>query len=592
MKLSVRTKWMATYLAIGAVVFVFVALYLNSTLKNYFQNKFEDQWRRQLTLAGDYLERTDGLLSSVEEIDAWADRTGRILHMRITVIDTTGRVLGDSGVETKHLNEVENHASRPEVIQALRQGFGRSERFSSTVNMALVYLAQTVGEPGHPKAVLRIAVQQAVIQESLAQIRSLVLFASIVGFILIIVFGWLVPRSVTLRIKQMTRGAKRFARGDFSKIVQTKSHDELTALGDALNAMATELEASISETEEERDLLQAILQSMREGVLVVSKTGNILLCNRQFQDMFDISAEVQGEPVQQVLRDVQVLKAINRVVSENTHVRLHVTLPGPTYRSLEAQMAPLGETARLSGLVAVFHDTTQLDHLEKVRRDFVANVSHELRTPLTAIKGYVETLQENETIAPQRAAEFLRTIHKHSERMTKLVDDLLILSRLESLESASELHDVNLTVCIREVLKRFANVIERSGVEVCPELPANLPSIRGVTSEIETALENLLENAIKYGKDGKRIVIAAAERDGEVEVSVRDYGIGIPVEDQPRIFERFYRVDKGRSRSLGGTGLGLSIVKHIVQRHGGQIRVESELGKGASFIFTLPTASE
>ena len=590
MKLSLRWKWMLVYLSVGAAVLIFMSLYLNSALNGYISEKFDRYWRSELALSKDYVEHVKFSSWSAVEIDRWADRTGAALGLRVTVIDTSGRVLGDSRVDLAQLSSVENHASRPEVRAARKTGFGKSERVSTTVNTALVYMAATIGTLKKPQGIIRIAVPVSDIEASLSHIQALIWITSGVGFFLIVIAGYVITESATRRIQQMAKGAKRFAKGDFSKIIRVDSRDELTDLCDSLNQMAEELQQSFAEITVERDQLRVILNSMLEGVLVLNESRKVLLCNHRILEIFDFNSPLEGAFIQDVVRDTVLLDAFQRVMADKQDHILKFEPAGPVHKMMEVHISALGKKEESRGLVAVFHDISQLEHLENVRRDFVANVSHELRTPLTAINGYVETLLDRK-LPPKKQMDFLQTIHKHSERMTKLVEDLLILSKVESVTSERHLQEVELTVLIREVIARFRNLLEKSNMRLSLQIPDKLPPINGIASELETVLENLLENAIKYGKDGREIILSAHEFFSEIEISIKDKGLGIPVEDRPRIFERFYRVDKGRSRELGGTGLGLSIVKHIVQRHGGQIKVESELGRGSTFIFTLPKMS-
>ncbi|MFQ5754440.1 MAG: ATP-binding protein, partial [bacterium] len=426
----------------------------------------------------------------------------------------------------------------------------------------------------------------------ISEINRMIWFAGGLGFILIIIVGFIISNSLTVRLNKMAGTARRFATGDFAIKIKSISKDELGDLSVALNRMAEDLQSYIMQLKQERDQLEAILNSMVEGVMVTDLSGNIVLSNHSFQNIFNLPAPINKRSITEVFRDAHLLEAIESAMAQKEDRFETIELVSPFRKSLEAHIAILGSKENSLGTVVVFHDVTQLAHLEKVRRDFVANVSHELRTPLTAIKGYAETVLENGTLPQNKAKEFLKTILRHTNRMSKLVVDLLTLSKLESVDSEDYLLDTNLSQIIFRVVDNFKNEIDKSKVELNLNVPENLPKVKGVVSEIETALENLLDNAFKYGSKGKEISISVKESQSEVQVEVTDQGMGIPVEHQPRIFERFYRVDKGRSRELGGTGLGLSIVKHIVQRHSGRIWVESEVGKGTTFSFTLPKAKK
>lgn len=591
MRLSIRWKWLIAHLLIGVLVLIFMVVYLRSGLEKYFEARFEARWKTELMLLKEYVETQN--FATMVAADAWADKTGNLINARVTIIDKIGRVLGDSEVEFQDLQEVENHGDRPEVIQAFATGFGESRRFSSTINMDLVYFAAPFGRPENPQGIIRIAVPVSEIEDSLAQIHRLIWLAVGLGFVLVFAFGFFVSKTLTGSVKDMADAASRIAKGDFSTKVQPKTNDEMADLGLAFNRMSEELQRYVNQITRERDQMQAIVHSMVEGVMVTDLSGKIILTNRSFARMFNLTKPVIGSVQNEVFRDVELLEALERAKLTQKDEIVVVEPLSPFRRSLEAHITILGLKEKPSGMVVVFHDITQLQHLEQVRRDFVANVSHELRTPLTAIKGYAETLLENGAVKKNKAREFLETIVRHSDRMSKLVDDLLNLSKLESVDTEIEFRRLALDELIRKVVDSFKKINEKADLELTVDIPETLPAVKGIESEIENVLENLIDNAIKYGASGKKIIVAARDIGTEVQVDVSDKGIGIPIDDQPRIFERFYRVDKGRSRALGGTGLGLSIVKHIVHRHGGKLRVESKVGEGSTFSFTLrKTASD
>ncbi|MFQ5708010.1 MAG: ATP-binding protein [bacterium] len=591
MRLGIRWKWMLSHLLIGSLVMLFMILYLSARLESYFAARFENRWRRELVLAKQYVEsyRLESL--SLKEADHLADQIGEILSMRVTLIDSGGRVLGDSKVAFEALKEVENHGDRPEIVAARRQGFGRSTRHSATIDLDLIYLAEPLGSNQEARGFVRVAVPVSEIKESLAQIHHLIWLASGLGLVLVVAIGFVVSQSATGRIHAMAKAARRFASGDFSQPIKASSDDELTDLSMVLNQMAADLDKSLKEITQDRDQLQTILNSMVEGVLVTDPDGKVILLNRACKSMLPL-AKAEGVSVGELVRNARLLEALEQVLTTQEDRVETIELSAPQRRSLEAHISVLGPKRRPVGAVVVLHDITRLKRLERVRRDFVANVSHELRTPLTAIKGYAETLFQNGSVNEKRAREFLQTILRQTERMSKLVEDLLILAQVESEESDQALESLDLRTLIPQVLERFAASLNKQQMETQLELPEALPRVQGVASEIETVLENLLNNALKYGGQGKWLAVTANALDAEVAVSVSDRGVGIPVEDQPRIFERFYRVDKGRSRALGGTGLGLAIVKHIVLKHSGRVWVKSEVGQGSTFSFTLPTVKD
>ncbi len=587
MRVSLRLKWMAAHLLVGSLVLLFFVLFLGSQLEGYFEERFENRWKRELELAREFVEAGGEDLRTPVAADRWADRVGDLLGMRFTLMDSAGRVIGDSEVDLSRLQEVENHSDRPEVIEALATGFGKSRRYSTTVGFDLFYLAAPIGSPGGLGGIIRAAVPSSEIDESLSEIKRLIWLATGFGFALVLIAGYATSASLTERVKQMAVTAKLFAQGDFSNRVASGADDEISDLGKALNQMGDDLQRSLVQITQERDQLQTILDGMVEGVMVTDRSGNIVLTNNSFEQIFQVSGDGDLE-ASSLFRDPDLLEALICASRQSIDTVVSLELSNPVRKALKAHVATLGPADEPVGAVAVFHDTTELQHLEKVRRDFVANVSHELRTPLTAIKGYVETLLDASAIEAEQKNTFLNKVLRHADRMAKLVDDLLNLSKLESFGPETELEQFDLTnVCLR-VAENFSGLFRTSNLELKLNLPDAPVLVQGVHAEVESALNNLIENAVKYGGEGENVTVSLADLDDHVQVSIVDQGPGIPVDHQPRIFERFYRVDRGRSRELGGTGLGLSIVKHIVQRHGGRIWVESNLGQGAAFHFTLP----
>ncbi len=579
---------MAAHFFVGLAMLLFMVSYLSYRLENYFEDKFENRWAKELAVVSDYASTLGVGLFSETRADAWAGRTGKLLGLRVTLINSDGKVIGDSRVPLNELEALENHADRPEIVAARNSGFGKSLRFSTTVNLNLLYLAVPFNTAQNQAGFVRIAVPYSEIAETLGEIRMLIWLASGIGLILVIGIGFVSARSMTARLHTMAGAAQQMAQGDFSQKMVTTGGDEISELGEALNQMSSDLEHHVTGIKTERDQLEAILNSMIEGVLVTDEADNVLLTNPSFQKIFHLDKTVAGRSVRELFRDVKLLNAFYECRDHNKSVQVTFELHTPAKKTLQAQIARLGKGQTCSGLLVVFHDLTRLKHLEQVRSDFIANVSHELRTPLTAIKGYIETLIDADTLKREQADMFLAKVQKHTDKMTMLITDLLHLSKLESNDKPTSKEDIDLRQIVQRVAEAFSSIIENGQINLQIDFPEELPAVQGVPAEIETLLQNLIENAIKYGGDKKTIYVSARLQKNEIHVSVRDEGIGIPTEEQPRIFERFYRVDKGRSREMGGTGLGLSIVKHIVQRHGGRIWLESVLGKGATFTFSLP----
>jgi two-component system phosphate regulon sensor histidine kinase PhoR len=421
-------------------------------------------------------------------------------------------------------------------------------------------------------------------------------FSSLVGLLITLPLAYLILRSVTRSIQAVSDLANRVASGRLDQGVLAESDDELGRLSKAINEMSLQLQNKIEEISREKDYLQTLLRGIMEGVLVVDARGRILMVNSALRQLLSLPPHVEDRTPLEIIRNAELEKTLRQVLQDGESTTLELILPSPEGKTFEVNVvgispSPEGKGKEVEGrrgVIAVFHDITRLKELEKVRKDFVANVSHELRTPLTTIKGYAETLLEG-ALKEEVASQFVQVIKRHSDRLEKIVEDLLILSKIESKEFQLKMESLSVSDLIGDVLDILMELLNKKKISVSlGEIPPTL-LVYGDRQYLEQVLINILDNAIKYGHEGGTIMISATERNHrEVEISVKDNGIGIPKEDLLRVFERFYRVDKGRSHELGGTGLGLSIVKHIVQAHGGKVWAESQLEVGTTFYFTLP----
>jgi len=426
------------------------------------------------------------------------------------------------------------------------------------------------------------------------------LLSSLLGLLIAVPLAYFLTKFLTQPILEITRKATHLVSGHFGEDIYVDPYDELGKLSKAIDEMGIQIRKKIEEISKEKDHLQTILGGMMEGVLVVDGRGRILMVNDALRMLLSIPSEVTNRMPLELIRNAELEDAIRKVIQEGRTIAFELSLASSGGKTFEVNVvgispSPQGtekEGEEMRGAVAVFHDITRLKELEKIRQDFVANVSHELRTPLTTIKGYAETLLDG-ALKEEVASQFVQVIKRHSDRLEKIVEDLLILSKIESKEFQIKMESLSISDLIGDVLDFLKEPLNKKKISVSvDEIPPTL-LVYGDRQYLEQVLINILDNAIKYGHERGRIVISASERDQrEVEISVKDDGIGIPKEDLLRVFERFYRVDKGRSQELGGTGLGLSIVKHIVQAHGGRVWAESQLGEGSTFYFTLPTGRE
>lgn len=504
---------------------------------------------------------------------------------RITVITEQGLVLADSQSDPQTM---ENHAGRPELKEALATGSGHSIRHSVTINRDLMYYAvrqtTTSGQP----VLLRFALPLSTVTSVLTEFRKSLALASIL--ILVVVGGamLLVSRRFTNRVDRLTAFSRRVAEGDFHPEPAGSSTDALDALGASLNQTATRLDQTIRTLTEERNLSSAILGSMVEGVAVVNASERVLFSNPSFALILGLNASPQpGSGLVEVIRQTELIEAVRKVLKGEPRVESEI-VTGTLRQHFFAATVAAVRTTQANGAVVVLHDITDLRKLERVRRDFVANVSHEFRTPLTAIQGFSETLLAGAMNDPQNRERFLGIIVEHARRLARLTDDLLMLSKMDADRLELEIRRLPVEQLVGSCIETAQPRAIEKDLRLSVNLGKNLPDIAADRRRLTEVLQNLIDNAIQYTPAGGQIMVSGEATDSEVVITVSDTGIGIPQADQPRIFERFYRVDVARSREVGGTGLGLSISKHLMEAHRGRLWVESEVGHGSQFHFSVP----
>lgn len=493
---------------------------------------------------------------------------------RVTVIDNGGQVLADSGARAETM---ENHARRPEFQAALAGRTGIDTRNSHTLGVDFLYLAQPVSG-----GAVRLAVPLSAIAEAGMKVRRSLFYASALAFFIALLVALWASRGASARLEKILEFAAKIAEGDYTARLAEYQQDELGKVGMALDATARKLEASFEALEASRRELEAVLNGMQEAVVAITPDGRAQWANRRMEMLTPTGVRL-GQPVVQTVRDPSFLSAVQDAARTGQPVTARVVafVPG---RIFAATVAPITS----GGSVAVLHDLTDAEKIETTRRDFIANVSHELRTPLTSIQGYAETLLEGVN-SEETQRDFLEIIRKNASRMTRLTEDLLILARVESGDKKLKRRPVSPAELLRDASDYFRDHRSDSGMtlDVVNEALKMVSADRDVVFQV---FSNLIDNACKYAASGGRILLGAHDVDGFVEFYVRDYGPGIGSEHLPRLFERFYRVDKARSRESGGTGLGLAIAKHIILAHGGSISAESELNHGSTFVFSIPEA--
>jgi two-component system phosphate regulon sensor histidine kinase PhoR len=579
------------YLLIVVAALAVITVYLSQLLPEFYNNQVAaDLQARARLIEKQVLPKIKEL--DFKGIDQLVKVLGQSSSTRITVILPDGRVIADSDEDSE---KMENHGDRPEIKDALEKGLGRYLRFSSTLGQEMMYLAVPIEEQGQILAVVRTAIPATAIHRELKKIYNRIFLSILIVAVIAAGFSLVISRNISRPIEQMRDTAQRFASGELDLRVPVPKQIELAELADSLNEMARQLHRRFETITKQRNESEAILSSMVEGVLAVDSSSHIVSVNQAAANFLDIDAnKAQGRNVEEAIRNPDLQKYVQDILSEAVPGETDIVLSGPPERIIRLDGAGLTDShGNRSGAVIVLSDMTRIRHLENLRRDFVANVSHELRTPITSIKGFVETLQDGAITEPKEAERFLRIIARHSDRLNAIVEDLLTLS---SLEEGNEQRKIAFEK--KPVRPILSSVIELSSVKAEEKnITVDLDCDKDIQAKmnaalLEQAVLNLVDNAVKYSEPLSRIQIKVKKENGMVTISVRDNGCGIAKKYQERIFERFYVVDKSRSRKLGGTGLGLAIVKHIAAVHGGKVTVESTFGRGSTFTVYVPINSD
>ena len=581
-------KLALTFLALLLSVLLAVDFLAERALRTSYENDSYNQLKslaRVMRLHPPPLNNgTPQTPDEIAALNTWVAANGSS-GLRVTVISSDGRVLADSQSETATM---ESHADRPEVREALESGEGRSMRQSVSLRTSMLYYAVRVYLAGDTPVILRLSLPTDGFNAQLWNFRRNLWLWSLLIYLMSGAIAMIMSRAYTERIERLREFSRRVAEGDFRPLPADGKRDTLEALGASLNQTASRLDRTIRTLTEERNLSAAILGSMVEGVAVVNGGERLVFANPGFAAILGLDVPpVSGSSLLEVVRQTELIEAVRRVLGGEPRVEAEIVTGTLRQHYFAATVASVraGET---SGAVIVLHDITELRKLERIRRDFVANVSHEFRTPLTAIQGFAETLIGGAIDDPQNRGRFLAIILEHSRRLARLTEDLLRLSQMDAEQLLLEIRAVSVSQLIEACYETAQRRAAEKDLTLSLNVPSHLPEVAADIRRLQEVLQNLLDNAIQYTLAGGNIVLSAEARGDEVIFTVADTGIGIPQADQPRIFERFYRVDVARSREAGGTGLGLSISKHLVEAHGGRIWVDSDVGAGSKFHFSVP----
>lgn len=527
-------------------------------------------------------------------LESQAKRFKQLADMRVTYIRPDGVVLGDSDHDPATM---ENHSNRKEVKEALASGVGSSTRRSSTLGESMLYVAVPIQEDGKTVGIVRLAVSLRDVERSLGNMWLALVFGLLILFIIAAIISYRIARSVTRPLERMTSAAKRMANMDYEIRIPAEGKDEVNELARALNAMAASLQGQVNEIRQNEVRLQSVLDNMISGVVMIDPDGRIKLYNRSAELLLGSTAQERvGRSFGEVKQQYELVQLIREALQSHEPLHEELTVYYPEERLLELNFVPMHTNEEQEpGLLLVLQDVSAIRRLERMRSEFVANVSHELKTPVAAVKGFAETLLAGAVNDPETAQSFLTIIHDESERLNRLIGDILELSKIESRRSPLQFSPVDLYAFVERLAEFMSTEAAKKNINLEWHVEEGL-FVEADEDRLGQILLNLLQNGINYTPEGGSVRVAAevvegGESEGEeerVRITVSDTGIGIPKKDLPRIFERFYRVDKARSRSSGGTGLGLSIVKHLADLHHGSIRVESIVGVGSKFILELP----
>ncbi len=592
MKKKKRLLWQLypSYLLITLISLLAVGLFASSAFREFFLDRTAADLKSRAHLlekqVDNYIAPLDGM-----SVDSICKSAGRQSSTRITVIISSGKVVGDSEEVPENMD---NHANRFEVSEALRGEVGTSIRYSKTLKHEMMYVAIPLKRNNNILGVLRTSIPVTSIYDELQSIQIQIAFGGLLIALFAAGVSLFISKRISKPIEEIKKGAERFARGDLNYRMPAADTEEMRGLAEAMSQMAIQLDVRIKTAIKQRNELEAVLSSMKEGVIAVDLDEKIISINQSADSMFKSrTSDLEQRSIQEVIRNPELQKITKKAISSGEHSEGDIVLYQGEESILNVRTTSLlDENEKFIGIIVVLNDVTQLRHLETMRKEFVSNVSHEIKTPLTAIKGFVETLSQGAMENPGEAKRFLNIIEKHVNRLVALIEDLM---RLSVIEQKDKIEDITLEKGhIRSVIKTAIQVCQAKAE--AKSIKVGLICNEDISARIdppllEQAAVNLLDNAIKYSEEEGLVQIEVITKDTEVCISFKDYGIGIPKEHLPRLFERFYRVDKARSRKLGGTGLGLAIVKHIVQTHGGYVTVESEPGEGSNFVIHLPKIS-
>jgi len=574
---SIQWRITVSFILVVLIIMGILGVYLVNSTRNSQLDSLRSQLENEARITAEAC--LPGFLSPDElsNLDTLAKKLGAEIETRVTIIALNGTVLGDSEEDP---SAMENHANRPEIVDALATGVGESTRYSTTLGQKMMYVAVPISYQDEILGIARVSLPLTAVENVVRQVTVSIIIAIAVAMALVILAAWIIARITTRPIRKLTAASRRITSGELGQKITIEAKDEVGELAHAFNEMSAKTKELVETISEDKARLATILNNMADGVVMTDAEGNISLANRAAEKLFNIK-EARNKPLIEAARDHEVDELL-KLCLRTAQTQAAQYESSTSKRYLRAIAIPIAH----SGVLLLFQDLTELRNLQTMRRELIGNISHEFRTPLAGIKAMMETLSSGAVDDKKAARDFLTRIDSEVARLTQLVAELTELSRIETGKAELKKEPVDLNQLVEEVIAQLSPQAERQKIAISQDCAADLPSVPADKDRVRQVIANLVHNAIKFTRPGGRITITTKMLEGSVVVDIADTGIGIPKEDLARVFERFYKGDKARAGE--GTGMGLAIAKHVVEAHGGNIWVESEEGKGSTFSFSMP----
>ncbi|OEG00092.1 hypothetical protein BHF71_06510 [Vulcanibacillus modesticaldus] len=573
------------YTFIIGVFALFLGIYISYLIQNIYIDALEKRLFEEINMITTIISLEDRY-DFTDNLEEFAKELGEDISTRITLINTKGEVLADSQYDK---NKMENHLNRPEVLVALSGKVGKEIRYSDTLGIDMLYLASPLYKDNNLLGVIRLALPLHEIRSSIKGFWYNLILALTIVFLITIFISTKLTNRITQPLEHITEIARKITKKDYSERLDINREDEIGQLGRAINIMADSLENQMKTIHENEKKLSTVLNNMSSGVILIDKNGIIIFANPAVEWLIGVSENTLiGKYHYEVGKQESISELIERAINNKESIHTEIGIYYPTKKYLDANVVPiLDSSGEINNVLVLLIDITKIKRLEKMRTEFVANVSHELRTPITAVKGFTETLLDGTINDEDTRRTFLQIIHKESDRLHRLISDLLDLTKIEQNKEILNFSKVDLKSLIQSTIATMRPQIEKNKISIYEELDE--VQVEADEDRLRQVMINLINNGIAYTPENGSITVRLYQHNKDfIKIEVEDTGIGIPEKSLPRIFERFYRVDKARSRESGGTGLGLAIVKHIIESHGGSIHVESRVGKGSKFTIIFP----